>query len=295
MRALIVKFSSIGDCVMAVPVAAALKRHQAELSWAVDPRCAAVLEPSLLKEVFEIPWETWKREKASTLTQLRYYLRLRERKFDVGFDLQGHAKTAICLRLSGARRRTSARAFDPLVKLLNGVAPSRGAVHTVERNLEAAATLVEISEEPEFTMPETPSVMLPDNLVTIAVSTGHPRKNYPHWAAVSRGLTAMNLAPVYLGGPGDTVPGEGLSQVGKLSLAESMAWVRGSRIHLAADTGTGHIAAAYGTPVISIFGWTDPALFRPYGPHVTVLDAGKSMDALAPEAILAEVKRQCGI
>ena len=45
-------------------------------------------------------------------------------------------------------------------------------------------------------------------------------------------------------------------------------------LHLAADTGTGHAASAYGTPVVSVFGPTDPALYRPWGGRSTMLRNG---------------------
>ncbi|MBC8063619.1 MAG: hypothetical protein H7Y17_02220, partial [Chlorobia bacterium] len=41
-----------------------------------------------------------------------------------------------------------------------------------------------------------------------------------------------------------------------------MSAVAHSTIHLAADTGTGHMAAAFGVPFVSVFGPTDPKLFR---------------------------------
>ena len=37
------------------------------------------------------------------------------------------------------------------------------------------------------------------------------------------------------------------------------------------DTGPGHVAAAVGTPLISVLGPSDPALWRAWGPSVQVL------------------------
>jgi ADP-heptose:LPS heptosyltransferase len=68
MKLLIVKFSSIGDCVLAVPAASVFRRQHPNglLAWAVDPRCADVIKgPGLVDLQFDIPWETWKREKVS--------------------------------------------------------------------------------------------------------------------------------------------------------------------------------------------------------------------------------------
>ncbi len=291
MRTLIVKFSSIGDCVMTLPVVAAIRDQRPDdfVGWAIDPRCRPVVHDPLLNLIHDIPWETWKRERTSSLAQLRHYMKLREYRFDFGLDLQGHAKTAICLRFSGARKRWHVRSFDPLCRLLCRRVPDGGAVHTVDRNLEALAVLgLQVPPNPRFPMPPVSPVSSVGPLVTIAVGTGHPKKNYRRWAEVGEGLQRAGADVVYVGGPGESAPSSaGRSLVGELSLAETMAWIASSRVHVAADTGSGHIAAAYGVPVVSVFGWTDPKLFRPYSERAIVLDAGPAMDAIAPEMIVA--------
>ncbi len=311
MRLLIVKFSSIGDCVMAVPVASRVRRAlpEAFIGWAVDPRCAAVLDSSRLLDLqYDVPWETWKKERVGPIAQLRYYLKLREFKFDVGLDLQGHSKTAICLRLSGATKRFSARATDGFARRLNPIAPSLGGIHTVERNLETLAAAFQSDADASPIMPEllpldagmnwrkspqsgshAPFKVAPGlGLITIAVGTGHPKKVYHRWAEVAQQLVDRGTRVAFIGGPGEVapdVPGT-VNLVGKLGLKETMQWIVASRVHIAADTGSGHIAAAYGVPVVSIFGWTDPTIYRPYGKQVTVLDAGKDMTGVEPSAIV---------
>lgn len=293
MRALIVKFSSIGDCVMAVPVAAALREQlpDAYLAWAIDPRCRPVLHEPLVDLKFEIPWERWKAERTSPLAQVRHYLQLRHFRFDVGVDLQGHAKTAICLRFSGARKRWHVRAFDPLVRTLSRSVPTEGAIHTVDRNLEALKTMgATTPASPNFLMPPVPAdPMYEQPLATIAVGTGHPIKNYRRWEEVGNQLQSKSYNVLYVGGPGEQGPTTGgRSLVGSMSLGETMSLIAKSRIHLAADTGSGHIAAAYGVPVVSIFGTTDPAIFRPYAAQdrSRVLYAGPNMDGVTPDQVV---------
>ncbi len=286
---------------MAVPVASRVRRAlpEAFIGWAVDPRCQAVLdwrgsgeERPLLDLKFDIPWETWKRDRAGSLTHIRHYLKLRAYRFDLALDLQGHSKTAICLRLCGAKQRLSARAIDGFARLLNPLAPMRGAIHTVERNLETLSAAFESEADASPIMPKLPTIELPENLATIAVGSGHPKKNYARWGEVAVALERRGINVAFIGGPGETAPCEvGVSMVGRLDLDQTMAWVAGSRVHLAADTGSGHIAAAYGTPVISVFGWTRSEVYRPYTNRGVVLDAGKNMAGVEPEQI---VEAACG-
>lgn len=281
---------------MAVPVASRVRRAlpDAFIAWAVDPRCQAVLDwrelgdqRPLLDLKFDIPWETWKRDRTGSLAHIRHYLKLRAYRFDLAIDLQGHSKTAICLRLCGAKRRLAARAIDGFARVLNPLAPAGQAVHTVERNLETLAAAFESQADASPIMPRLPQVVLPENLATIAVGSGHPKKNYARWGDVACELDRRGMEVAFLGGPGEDAPCEvGLNMVGRLDLDQTMAWVAGSRVHLAADTGSGHIAAAYGTPVVSVFGWTRPEVFRPYTDRAVVLDAGKEMTGVDPAQIV---------
>lgn len=293
VKLLIVKFSSIGDCVMAVPAASMFRRAYPEgkLVWAVDPRCEAVIENSLAEKFF-IPWEKWKKEKVSSLARMRHYLQLRQHRFDVGVDLQGHSKTAICLRLSGARRRATVPPFDPLAKLLNPTAKIPAGLHTVERNIEVLRSLGIDHPDQSPIMPQpAPPEGLPEGLITIAVSTGHPKKNLPHstWAEVATALLAKGNPVAFVGGPTDTAPEVPGARdfCAKLSLTETMGLLRACRLHIAGDTGSGHICAAYGIPVVSVFGATPPEIFRPYGPYTTVLMADEKMQGIGPNEILA--------
>jgi heptosyltransferase-1 len=49
-----------------------------------------------------------------------------------------------------------------------------------------------------------------------------------------------------------------------LDLPELMAAVRGARVFIGGDTGPLHLAAALGTPVVGLYGPTDPARNGPY-------------------------------
>lgn len=270
-RILIVKFSAIGDCVMGVPTAAVIRRRFPDsfIAWAVDPRCGDVLDDDhLLSLKFEVPREKWKKggPESSWLAQLRHFAKLRQYGFDYGLDLQGHSKTALCLRLAKPKKRLAMRATDPFVKMLNPVMPaSDEKTHMVKRNLEVLRTLTGITGEPEFLMPKL-DVCRKEKLVSIAISTGHFTKTVPVqvWESTAEQLIRQGFEVAFLGGPTDPHPKIGIDYVGKLPLIETMKIVAQSAVHLAGDTGTGHIAAAYGVPVVSVFRNTAPEIYRPF-------------------------------
>jgi ADP-heptose:LPS heptosyltransferase len=235
-------------------------------------------------------WRVWSLKRWRE--QLGFYFGLRKQGLDVGFDLQGHSKTALALWIANPKQKWSVGGTDPLARKMNPLADLTGAVHEVERGMAV------VRMWQDFTLPELPIMpVLPapagsERLITIQTGAGGPRKSYPldHWAKVAELLQGSGARLVSIGGPGDpAIPGtEALT--GKLNLRESLAYVAASQVHLAADTGTGHAAAAYGVPVVSIFGPMDPERYRPWTSRSRVLRCGMNPADVKPEAVAAAAR-----
>ncbi|MCO5298142.1 MAG: glycosyltransferase family 9 protein [Fimbriimonadaceae bacterium] len=302
---LFVRFSAIGDCVMALPAVTAVRQAipGAFIAWAVDSRCAPVIDTRrLVDHVQEFPRDRWKRESWSVATwrdQVRHYLLLRRFRFDFGIDLQGHSKTALCLRLASPKRSVSVPATDVFARILNRPCRTEiGALHTVEAHLAvlgelgdfpapSGPILPDLTREREAVLPRLPQ----DPFATLSTGAGAPNKLYPPalWSQVGARLQSAGVSVVWTGGPGDAVPElpGATSLVGALTLRESMAAIAGSAVHLSGDTGSGHLAAAYGVPTVTVFGPMDPARYRPYTHRGTVLREGGDPANVRPEAIAA--------
>jgi ADP-heptose:LPS heptosyltransferase len=307
-RVLIARFSAIGDCVMSVPVAASIRRSfpEAGIVWAIEDRCVPVVDTErLVQHLHVFHRKRWKRERKSPRAwreQLLAYTSLRGR-FDFGIDLQGHLKTALCLRIAAPKHRISAYATDAVGRGLSRVAEGvRGERHCVEWYLEVLSQLGPFDRSVEFPMPKfeperaelSPRLSVRP-LVTISVGAGEARKLYPieRWNEVGAALVALGYGVAFVGGPGDAAPSvEGaLDLVGKLPLAQTMAAISLSRLHLAADTGSGHIAAAYGIPVVSVFGPTSAANYRPYQDGGIVLQNGPDPASVDPAEVIEAAAR----
>lgn len=290
------RFSAIGDCVMAAHAATSVRKAypDAFLVWAIEKRCAAVADTStLLSMRYEFNREEWRTTRWSPRTwwaSLSTYGKLRKCQFDLGLDLQGHSKTALCLYLAKPKRRLAAQATDIFARSLNPRAhgdPS--SMHVVEWNYHVLRQLL---DAPQVLRPFMPNLDPKNvsNLVTISTGAGAKDKEWPveSWQKVGESLREQGFHVVFLGGPGDPVPHWPDDQVwvGKLALTETMSWIASSRLHLAADTGSGHIAAAYDVPVVSVFGPTDPNRYRPYTKGGTVLRAGPSTADVKPADVV---------
>ncbi len=102
-------------------------------------------------------------------------------------------------------------------------------------------------------------------------------KCWPAFAEfVADELPRRGRAVVVCPGPGDEarVARErypGAVQLDGVDLGTYAALLRDAAAMVSNDTGPGHVAAAVGTPLVSVLGPTDPAQWRPWGPGVQVL------------------------
>src|SRR5678809_1415702 len=103
-RILICRLSAIGDCILTMPLASALRRQfpQALIAWAVQGASASLIEEH---PAVNLAIKISKQELRSPIGLWRLRQRLRSQRFDLAFDPQGLTKSALVSWLSGARRR----------------------------------------------------------------------------------------------------------------------------------------------------------------------------------------------
>ena len=97
----------------------------------------------------------------------------------------------------------------------------------------------------------------------------------PAWAELADMLVKHNnIFVVFAGSPQDVhyieqitknVKTRVVSAAGKLNLAEAVALIERANVYVGVDSGPMHIAAFTGTPVVALFGPTEPDKVGPYG------------------------------
>src|SRR5207244_3770098 len=163
-RILIIKPSSLGDIVHALPAAAALRRlyPAAALTWLVKPEWSEILEGNLsIDEIVILP--------ASPHRLFQTVRRLRAKRFDLVVDLQGLLRSGLLAWLTGAPMRVGYAAaregswvfYTHRVPLPVAKAPWRLLdMHAVDRNLAVVASLGAEIRNPQFSIPFFPSDQL---------------------------------------------------------------------------------------------------------------------------------------
>src|SRR5437660_1625291 len=163
-RLLIIKPSSLGDIVHALPAAAALRRLYpvAALTWLVKPEWSEILEGNPgIDEIVILP--------TSARRWLQTVRLLRAKRFDLVVDLQGLLRSGLLAWLTGAPMRVGYAAareggwvfYTHRVPLPVAKAPWRLLdLHAVDRNLSVVASLGAEIRNPQFSIASFPSDQL---------------------------------------------------------------------------------------------------------------------------------------
>lgn len=290
---MILKPSSLGDVIHAIPVLRLLKQHMpaAEIYWWLDTGLVPLLEKDRdLTGIFPFPRKRWGNahrwpEIISSVGAMR------AKKFDWAIDLQGLARSAffgwvanpgVLYGFDNLREgaREGARGFYDRFP-----ARSQEGTHAVDRYLSILPLLgVPVHWNFEW-LPQQPEVMAkvqtkwhPDSSKWIMLLPG-ARWNNKRWPVQYFTETVKKLEKLpdvrfgILGGSDDKELGKTIAQVspkrcldltGQTNLREMIEWIRLSHLTISNDTGPMHVAAALNKPVIALFGPTDPKLTGPY-------------------------------
>lgn len=298
-RILLIKPSSLGDIIHALPVLAALRRSRpdAHIAWLVGSSFAPILNGHpLLDEVIPFDRERYGkmwRNPAIFLEFWRFVAAIRRRRFDLVIDLQGLIRSGILAYFGGARARigfADAREGAWLFYNQRVDCPAE-AVHAVEKNLHVARALGLEVEPVEFPLPISDSERrAADDLLTAESGGGLPaftaivigaRWHSKLWPAtrlaelIDRVHADGGPRCVLVGAPGDSDAARAIAAdcrgplspvnlVGRTNLRQLVALLARAERVVCMDSGPMHIAAALNRPLAAIFGPTNPQRTGPY-------------------------------
>jgi heptosyltransferase-1 len=290
LKILILKPSSLGDVIQALPVLRLLKLHwpDSEIFWWIDSGLAPLLEgdPDLAGIVrFERRRWALPSQWPETLQSIRW---VRGQSFDLVIDLQCLLRSGLFAWLANGKLlvgldepREGARGFYD-------IAVRRGSFYTHAADWYLAVLKVlKVPVHWNFDwLPERPAISAEvkrkwdtasTRWMVIQPGARWLNKRWPveNYAKLIRLLAAArpDFRFAILGSAEDKEAGAALLSAdpkrcldltGKISLPEMIEWIRLSDLMISNDTGPMHAAAALGKPVVAIFGPTEPHRTGPY-------------------------------
>ncbi len=309
MRFLVIRLSSIGDIVHTLPAVAALGATfpEAEISWAVEARYAGLIEGNpFVRSTLKFDTLGWRKRMASAamLEEVtRSLFELRELSFDAAIDFQGLIKSALIAGLSRSRdrvgfseywlREPSAGAF-----YTERVGP-RGCTHVVEENLalvEHLGARRPTSDQWRFPLPKSADddayveqqlkALDAQEFMIINPGGGWITKRWApeNYAELITRLESELPSRILLTGSPEEEPlireileraGSRHASLFRSTMTQFIALARRARLFVGGDTGPLHLAAAAGTPIVAIYGPTDPSRNGPFSAaDITLTNCG---------------------
>jgi heptosyltransferase-1 len=283
-RFLVVRLGSLGDILHTFPAVAALRESfpASQLVWLTHPRWTFLVGTSGLAS------EVWTIETRAFSSLRETISRLRQSSFTAAIDYQGLWKSAMLPFFGTIPKRigfSAATVREFGVPLLYTDRVNTTKAHIAEQNgdlslcagakRDTGRVSLQIPAQDKSAVCSRLRAQGLDRYVVMSPGGGWRSKCWPperYGALCSRVRSAFGLHCIINAGPGDDdlaadvvrSSGDAAPHVHHGSLGELMALLSGAVCAVAGDTGPLHLAAALGTPLVALFGPTDPARNGPY-------------------------------
>ncbi|MGH9487783.1 MAG: glycosyltransferase family 9 protein [Terriglobales bacterium] len=313
-RILLVHFGQLGDAVMALPAARALRSRFARARLTV--LCAANASGIFRLagfgerggEIWPVDRVAWKRQPWRVPAAApMLILRLRRHRFDLSVDLHSYKETNWLAFLAGIPERVAMlRPTRSLPALINRKPPPDDiGGRLLDRYCQVLQPLgIEVAAAdrvPTLRPPPAPSIVASGNrpMLGICPGAGHASRRWPaeRFAAVAQARLAQGRVVIFAGPEEDAAILDpfsavaGVEIVHGLSLAELAGALACCRVVLTNPTGPSHIAAAVGGRVLTLgeLPAFDPVAVPPGA--VVVLRATGTINSIATAEVLTAVEQ----
>ncbi|MBI5195460.1 MAG: lipopolysaccharide heptosyltransferase II [Nitrospirae bacterium] len=302
MNILIIKPSSLGDIIHALPFLKVLKNAfpDAHVEWIISKNNEGILAGNpLIDELIVFDKDSWQqnislKNFSNAIHEINALRKtLRSKHFDMAVDLQGLLRSGLITFFARARLKIGfENAREGSRFFYNKKVGVELSIHAVDKNLEVAKA-IQKAQNTEHRAQSTEKIEFPlyiDNEARERVKKllgGIKEKEYiviapsarwqtKMWPAENFGLLISKLsAPCIITGSSADINiaekitaasgGKGINLCGKTGLKELSALISGAKALVSNDSGPMHIGAALGIPIIALFGPTDPEKTGPYG------------------------------
>ncbi len=273
-RVAIIRLRSLGDCVLTTPAISLLKARRPDLAIAVvvedlfrgvfedNPDIATLLPPE--------PFSSWKPHLTLNFhggTRSMWLTATSRAKYRAGF---GHHAYSFL--------------YNARIPRAQEILGEERPVHTAEHVASAMFWL----GVPQTQIPRA-KLFAPKSTIASPYAVLHPFASAPEKAwpadrfvAIAQHLAKAGVEPAIVAGPSDdTSPFEAFRLLRNAPLSEVKSVLSGAHLFIGNDSGPAHIAAAFGIPVVVLFGPSNPVTWAPWRTESQVLTSPEGMSGIS--------------
>lgn len=298
MNILIIKLSAIGDVIHTLPSLAALRKLYpgAHITWAIEEASSdIIIDHPDIDCVIVSRRKQWTDDLKqgrinAPLREMRSFIKaVRARPYDLVIDFHGLLKSAAVVLISSGRRKLGYDSMQELSCLfLNEKIPEDMTKHAVDRYLDFLRHLGAEVREPEFLIPirkenrnrierllQKNGIDKNERFVTVNPVALWKTKLWEDekFARLCDRITGdLHISVILTGSSGEEpariqslMKTSAVNLGGKTTLRDLAYLYQLSSLLITTDSGPMHLAAAVGTPVVALFGPTDPNRTGPCG------------------------------
>ena len=320
MQLLIVKTTSLGDLIHTLPALndAAAAIPCLKVDWLAERPFAEIpgWHPAI-RRVIASDLRRWRKAPLATVRNgdwARFRADLRQTRYDLVLDAQGLVKSAfLASRADGPSAGPGwSSAREPLASLFYDrrlAVPRHGREHAITRTRRLFAAAcgyplpANLDQPPESGLDRArfahPDIATPYAL--LLHGTTWPTKRWPisHWQRLAQWFATQGI-PVVLpwGSDSERADADAIAAAGpnarvlpKLGLTGVAGWIAHAQVIVGVDTGLMHLAAALGTPGLSLYGPTLPQMTGAFGVNQHWLcndDQPQTIDRARPLTVSVE-------
>jgi ADP-heptose:LPS heptosyltransferase len=281
-RVAVIRLRSLGDCVLTTPALDILKQARPDLRLAVvvEDRFAPVFEENDAVEALLPP----------SIPELRSWAP------QLCINLHGGSRSAALTASCGAGIRAGfahfrfARAYNVKIPRAQEILDLDRVVHTAEHLASAMFYL----GAPRTVIPRARlSAVRRTNspYAVIHPFASQPDKTWPaeRFLAVA---AQLDVEPVFVGGPDEDLSAfQKYRTLAGAPLAEIKNLLANAALFLGNDSGPAHMAAAFGLPVVVLFGASAVDVWRPWKTSAEVLSSPDDIAAISIEQVTTALAR----
>lgn len=296
-KILLITLSNIGDAVMTTPVLEALHQRypQAVIDIVTDARASQLFRHcpyrgALLNRNKQAGWR-------GTATLVR---QLRNTHYDLVVDLRTDGLTLLLrARKCLTRRGSLPSGYHAVERHFSVISRHIGTTDIPALHIQLSAAELDFASEQLSGLPG-------QRWLALGPGARWQPKCWPVqcFRALLDQLQAEFDAVILLGDRTemnacqdieDSLPLPGINLAGNTDLLQAAAILAQSQLFIGNDSGLGHIAAAAGTPTVTVFGPGDPARYHPWHPQARWIQSStEHIGDIAVDAVSEEVMAVLG-